>query len=341
MKPLATFVLYAYNEEKFIREAIESAFAQTYSPLEIVLSDDGSTDRTFEIMQEMAAAYRGPHKILLNRNEKNIGIGSQLNAAWQKSNGQLFILANGDDVSLPHRAAKTAEVWLGGEPRPKAITANLETMDAQGKSLERTIEPRTEYRTLEDAVRGRCGPVLAASLALDREVFDRFGGLLASLIIEDGPLFLRAMLLGPTRHIEECLVRYRIHKENISQAYAVEDYEPWVERHHEKAAWQSSEGAKAYLQMLVDLHSRACDPIDNAEIEKSRWAAMEKLIEYNMMSAYYRKGNTVPVSVRMRSLSRLIWMLSKCQIKRALPFIQARNDRWHYRRVVEAFGKKH
>ena len=48
-KPLLTFAVGAYNQERFIREAVESAFAQTYSPLEIVLSDDCSRDRTFEI----------------------------------------------------------------------------------------------------------------------------------------------------------------------------------------------------------------------------------------------------------------------------------------------------
>ena len=58
-RPLVTFALFAYNQEQFIREAVEGAFAQTYEPLEIILSDDCSTDRTFEIMQEMASACEG------------------------------------------------------------------------------------------------------------------------------------------------------------------------------------------------------------------------------------------------------------------------------------------
>ena len=57
-RPLVTFALFAYNQERYIREAVEGAFAQTYEPLEIILSDDCSTDRTFEIMQEMVANYR-------------------------------------------------------------------------------------------------------------------------------------------------------------------------------------------------------------------------------------------------------------------------------------------
>ena len=70
-RPLITFALFAYNQERFIREAVAGAFSQTYSPLEIILSDDCSSDRTFEIIQEMTAGYEGPHKVILNRNEKN------------------------------------------------------------------------------------------------------------------------------------------------------------------------------------------------------------------------------------------------------------------------------
>ncbi|HUF60663.1 MAG TPA: glycosyltransferase, partial [Verrucomicrobiales bacterium] len=53
-RPLVSFLLLAYNQEQYIHEAVEGAFSQTYSPLEIILSDDCSTDRTFEIMREMA-----------------------------------------------------------------------------------------------------------------------------------------------------------------------------------------------------------------------------------------------------------------------------------------------
>ena len=47
-KPLVTFALFAYNQERFITEAVEAAFAQTYQPLEIIISDDGSSDKTYD-----------------------------------------------------------------------------------------------------------------------------------------------------------------------------------------------------------------------------------------------------------------------------------------------------
>ena len=71
-RPLVTFALFAYNQERFIREAIEGAFAQTYEPLEIILSDDCSADRTFEIIQENAAAYLGPHSVFTYRTPYNL-----------------------------------------------------------------------------------------------------------------------------------------------------------------------------------------------------------------------------------------------------------------------------
>src|SRR3954469_13971939 len=110
-KPLLTFTIAAFNQEAFIREAVEGAFCQTYSPLEIVLSDDCSRDRTFEIMQEMAAGYRGLHRLILNRNPSQLSIGGHVNRVVELSKGELIIGAAGDDVSLPDRTQTAFETW--------------------------------------------------------------------------------------------------------------------------------------------------------------------------------------------------------------------------------------
>ena len=113
-KPLLTFAIAAFNQEAFVREAVDAAFAQTYSPLEIVLSDDCSKDRTFDIMREMAAAYRGPHKIILNRNERQKSIGGHVNRVVEVSHGELVVGAAGDDVSFPNRTEETFRAWGPG-----------------------------------------------------------------------------------------------------------------------------------------------------------------------------------------------------------------------------------
>lgn len=334
--PLATLVLYAYNEERYIREAVASAFAQTYSLLEIFLSDDGSADHTFEIMQEMAAAYQGPHRIILNRNPHNIGIGSQLNAAYQKTQGDFIVLANADDISLPERVAVLVEHWLASNRQASVITSDVAIINAAGQPLGRTMDTETVFASLEDGVRRRFGGVLAASAAFRRDVFTAFGPLPDNLILEDNPLYLRATLLGERLHLRDSLVQYRIHDDNISQAYDLVDFATWRQRHHRKAVWQKTESVKAYLQMLRDLHALPAERWPADDLKRARWVAMEKLME--KLRDYYLADDTVPTRTHLFSLLRLFKLVGKLALKRLIPAIEQRNDRWHFERVQKGHG---
>ena len=80
--PSISIILTGHNEESCIRDAIRSVFGQDYEgPVEIILSDDGSSDGTFAVMQEMAAQYRGPYRVILNRNETPLGRGPHIRQA--------------------------------------------------------------------------------------------------------------------------------------------------------------------------------------------------------------------------------------------------------------------
>ena len=134
-RPLVTFYVMAYNQERFVREAVEGALAQTYSPLEVLLSDDCSTDRTFEIMQEAVKGYAGPHTIVLNRSTRNLGVSAHLNTIVDLAHGELLVAADGDDVSLPHRTDRCVEVWLEAG-KPAAIASSATGIDAEGNPSE-------------------------------------------------------------------------------------------------------------------------------------------------------------------------------------------------------------
>ena len=77
--PRLSLVVMSYRQEAYIADTVASAFASDYPDLEIVLTDDASPDGTFQIMREMAAAYRGPHRIVLNRNAQNLGLIGHVN----------------------------------------------------------------------------------------------------------------------------------------------------------------------------------------------------------------------------------------------------------------------
>jgi glycosyltransferase involved in cell wall biosynthesis len=222
-KPLLTFALAALNQERFIREAVEAAFAQTYSPLEIILSDDCSEDRTFELMCEMAKEYRGPHRIVLNRNPVRRSIGGHINRIMEVSRGELILAAAGDDVSLPQRAQETYEAWESTGRKATSIHSKIFQIDEDGNSIdeifktecadgtrlvEQKVQPMQYVQTLEPLIFG-------CAHAFSRKLYNVFGNLPDEVIHEDNALGFRSVLAGQLLFINEPLVKYRIHGNNV------------------------------------------------------------------------------------------------------------------------------
>lgn len=206
--PLVSFVLLAYNQERFIRDAVEGAFAQTYAPLEIILSDDCSADRTFEIMSEMAAAYNGPHRILLNRNLKNCGIGGHVNKVNSIAKGQLVVAAAGDDISVADRVQKVVLKWSEDPEKIHLVYSGCKKINIDGSFRSLNISHR-EWDLEESFVRSD-DSILGAVCAWSRACVDKFGPLLEGLHHEDSIFPFRALLLGQIAFVPEPLVDYRV-----------------------------------------------------------------------------------------------------------------------------------
>ena len=112
--PSISIILTGHNEEYCIGDAIRSVFGQDYEgPVEIILSDDGSSDGTFAVMQEMAAEYRGPHRVVLNRNETPLGRGPHIRQAVELATHEWILRQDGDDCSFPWGAGFLPEWWQG------------------------------------------------------------------------------------------------------------------------------------------------------------------------------------------------------------------------------------
>ncbi len=205
--PLVTFALFAYNQEQFIREAVEGALNQTYSPLEIIFSDDCSQDKTFEVIKEMAAKYEGPHKIVLNCNGRNLGIGGHINKVVEVSSGDLIVLAAGDDISLPERTTILTDHWLTSGKSSKSIYSDAIEIDEKSISVGKLMK---EFGSNYEKIVNDEEIVLGCAHAVDREVFEVFGPLDPSIVKEDQVIPFRSSLLGNVVRIQEELVKYRV-----------------------------------------------------------------------------------------------------------------------------------
>lgn len=214
-KPLVTFALIAYNQENFVREAVEGALAQTYSPLQIILSDDCSRDRTFQIMEEMASEYKGSNKIFLNGNKKNLGIGAHVNRIMDYAEGDLIVIAAGDDVSLPSRTAKIFEAWKSSGYQACSICSDMHVVDEHGQLMSYQ-SGKPFVGSIVDGVCNYFSGLQGASHAWSKRVFDVFGPMLENTVCEDRVIPLRSELLGGTIYLPQPLVRYRVGRNNIS-----------------------------------------------------------------------------------------------------------------------------
>jgi len=225
-KPLISFVLFAYKQESFIREAVEGALSQTYSPLEIILSDDCSPDRTFEIMQEMVDSYSGPHKIILNRNEKNRGLGQHFNRVMDMAKGELIVMAAGDDISLPNRTEDLVNEWITFD-NPSGIFSDIININVHGISQEfkHTSWFDIKKKSIERLPAKKIGCIyisdpyfslLGGAAAWSKKCWNQFGPLMPDVVNEDNVMGFRSALSDGLIFLDKKLVKYRTHDSNIS-----------------------------------------------------------------------------------------------------------------------------
>lgn len=219
----------------FIREAIAGAFSQTYTPTEIILSDDCSDDGTWDIMQEMAENYRGPHRIILNRNDKNLGISDHLNCIVQLGSGEWFVLGAGDDISLPDRV-KMIYDSIKQHPNAYGVATALLNIDESGNKIGyHNFDMEHPY-------------VTGASGAWHRKCFEFFGRITQQTTAEDIIIPFRSLLLGELLLIKTPTVRYRYHEQSISNPLNMDLVQAW--RHLKKIKCQLINACK---QRLLDL----------------------------------------------------------------------------------------
>jgi glycosyltransferase involved in cell wall biosynthesis len=210
-EPVAvTFFLFAYRQEATVREACEAALAQDYPGLEIVFSDDCSPDRTFEIMGEVARAYAGPHRVRLNRNDRNLGLIGHVNRSFELASGALIVAAAGDDLSAPDRVSALVEAYRASGGLANSIHSAVEAMDVAGRPLGLSRPPLLDLPDDVDAWALRVSLMIGASHAWTRRTQEVFGPITHAEAYEDLVIGVRSRLLGPVAYVDRPLVRYRV-----------------------------------------------------------------------------------------------------------------------------------
>lgn len=210
----ATFILLAYNQEAYVAEAIAGALGQDYPDLEIILSDDGSSDCSFAIIEEAVRRYDGPHRVIASRTPVNAGLLAHIYHAVGKASGELIVVAAGDDVSLPQRVRVLAEEWQ--RTGANALFSDWQVIDEQGKITGRGSR-KGEWNDLACwFADGQIVMIPGATAAYDRSVF-------SAVYLPDFPIFAEDAFFSlmlklrsrPVVLVAQELVQYRAHGQSL------------------------------------------------------------------------------------------------------------------------------
>jgi len=222
MQPIrASVVLLTYNQEAFVQDALQSLLDQDYDNLEIVVSDDGSKDGTWPIVETLAKAYSGSKKIILNRNPVNLGLVGNYTKAFHLTSGDLMFTAAGDDVSLSSRCSACVSYWQTFDTKPDLVAADGYDMALDGRDL--GIKKTDELMDWDLSRWGEKRPfIFGASHMMTRRLIE-FNHLNPNLVYEDQCFLFRALLMNGAVRIAQPLVKHR--RGGVSQQAKNYNYE--------------------------------------------------------------------------------------------------------------------
>ncbi len=205
--PLVSIIIPVFNRENVIGRAVDSALAQAYSNCEIIVVDDGSTDRTAELLKDYGS------KITIVRQE-NSGPSAARNRGVGVSRGEMLAFLDSDDSWSEGKISKQVELLVkGGDQVPCCIcSASIHSNDDDEVNSFDSAGVRSKmesgYWLNADEIISSRFVLLNQVVVVRRWAFDRIGGFSENLkLLEDYDFALRLSLLGPWAFINQPLVR--------------------------------------------------------------------------------------------------------------------------------------
>ena len=238
-KPLISVIMLCYNQHQFVAEAIDGILGQTYSPLEVVIVDDCSSDSTADVIAAHIAKRGCENSVTFIRNPRNLSGRVSCINGLNMTGGSFVLQTCGDDVMMPEMIAEMANVWL--RENVSLVTTNAIYIDESSRPLNRTfrdsnIPADDSFETLaRDGSNACCfGP----AIGFERELYTKFGWPPAYLGAYDIMLPFYAYLLKGAQFVFSPLLKYRVHRGNTSLSLRAEIRE-FMGKGSNRRAWLS------------------------------------------------------------------------------------------------------
>lgn len=277
--PKVSVVMPAYNAEKYIREAIDSVLAQTFTDFEFIILDDGSTDATAAIIQ----SYEDD-RIRFCPNERNMGVAATLNRGLKLAQGEYIARMDADDVSFPERFEKQI-TCLDLNRDIAVLGTGIESFCDAG--MLSVYLCSCEPEKLKEDLFFSCG-IAHPSVMMRRDAILALGGYDETYNgLEDYELWFRVAERYEISTLPEVLFRYRMHGGQVTKNPSPQFMER-IRRLKQRQADRISVTATraefdAYVAYCTDMLSKSYDEI------AALGRFFEKAAAGNERAGYYRQ----------------------------------------------------
>jgi glycosyltransferase involved in cell wall biosynthesis len=200
-----TAIVPVYNGAATIAEAIDSALAQSYRDLEVIVVNDGSTDATAEVLRRYERRIR-----VIDR--KNGGIAAARNTGVAASQSEYLAFLDCDDIWAPAMVERAVAALDDNRDCVLAYT-NCAVIDSDGHDLRSAlVGAGVDHAPTLDEMLSRLWPIMPSAVIMRRSIFDACGGFseeFRSYGFEDVIFWLRVREEGAFHYLPECLVKWR------------------------------------------------------------------------------------------------------------------------------------
>jgi|GEM_PF-343307 len=234
--PLVSIIVITYNSSKYVLETLESAKAQTYQNIELIVSDDCSSDNTVDLCEEWIKANNERFvSALLIPSRINTGITANCNRGLHEAKGEWVKFLAGDDT-LTNDSIFAFIDFKNENPQAKFIVSNINIIDQNGLLIRKRIHPAKNFsfkhRRLLRNILKNCF-ISAVGIFIERDILNSLGGFDERFEMqEDYPLFVKLAKNNVNfYYFNLCLINYRINDQSIWTQYKSDIVSPTAIRH--------------------------------------------------------------------------------------------------------------
>jgi glycosyltransferase involved in cell wall biosynthesis len=211
--PLISVLMPVYNGARYLKPAIDSILAQSLGDFEFLILDDGSTDRSGQILR----AYAAQDARIRVTSRENRGISKSLNQLIAQAQGELIARIDADDIALPDRFARQVS-FLRQHPEVVCVGSALDWIDHRGRLVGHCPMPLANDE-IQRLLLGGISMLHHPSTMLRRSALLQVGGYDETMRASaDLDLWLRLGEIGQLANLPDTLLLYRLHAASITQA---------------------------------------------------------------------------------------------------------------------------